>query len=109
MILLFALIVIWKAIHIQVWEGEKWQTMRDKLVIEEIPLQAERGNIFAADGSILATALPFFDIRFDPTIVSDEIFEENVDSLARCLASINLSRTEGGWKQVMEDSRATGP
>ena len=108
MILLFALVVIWKAIHIQVWEGEKWQTMRDKLVIEEIPLQAERGNIFAADGSILATALPFFDIRFDPTIVSDEIFEENVDSLARCLASINLSRTEGGWKQVMEDSRATG-
>ena len=108
LIMLFALVVIWKAIYIQVWEGAKWQKMRDDLVIKEVPLQAERGNIFAADGSILATALPFFDIRFDPTIVSDEIFEANVDSLAQCLAAINGDRSPGGWKQYMEDSRAVG-
>jgi len=108
LLVLFALVIIGQVIYIQVWEGDKWQKMRDLLVIEEIPLQAERGNIFAADGSILATALPFFEIRFDPTIVTDEIFYENVDSLASSLASINMERTEGGWKQYLEDSRAAG-
>jgi len=108
LLVLFALVIIGQVIYIQVWEGEKWQKMRDQLVIEEIPLQAERGNIFAADGSILATALPFFEIRFDPTIVTDEIFNENVDSLASCLSSINMERTQGGWKQYLEDNRAAG-
>ena len=108
LLVLFALVIIGQVIYIQVWEGEKWQEMRDQLVIEEIPLQAERGNIFAADGSILATALPFFEIRFDPTIVTDEIFNENVDSLASCLSSINMERTQGGWKQYLEDNRAAG-
>ena len=35
LIMLFALVVIWKAIYIQVWEGAKWQKMRDDLVIAD--------------------------------------------------------------------------
>ena len=108
LIVLFALIIIGQAIRIQVFEGEKWKKMRDDLVIKEIPIQAERGNIFAEDGSILATALPFFDIRFDPTIVEEDILEDNVDSLANCLAKINIELTEGGWKQYLEEGRLTG-
>ena len=104
-VVLFALLIIGQAIRIQVFDGDKWQERRDALVIKEIPIQAERGNIFAADGSILATALPFFDIRFDPTIVEEDIFEENVDSLARALASINIEKTEGGWKDYLERGR----
>jgi len=108
LIALAALIIMGKAVKIQFVEGEKWRGVRDSLNIQERPIEAEPGNIFAADGSILATSLPFFDIYFDPTQASDELFDENVDSLAHCLAKINTERTEGGWKQILTDKRNAG-
>ncbi|MEM6317152.1 MAG: penicillin-binding protein [Bacteroidota bacterium] len=108
MIALAALVIMGKAGTIQLVEGEKWQGMRDSIFIQERPLEAERGNIFADDGSILATSLPFFDIRFDPTEASKELFEENIDSLAVCLAKINQDRTDGGWRDYLIDKRNEG-
>ena len=108
LIALAALIIIGQAVNIQFREGEKWRSMRDSLNIAEIAVEAERGNIFADDGSILATSLPFFDIRFDPTVASDELFFEQVDSLAHCLSLVNAEFTEGGWLQILTDKRNEG-
>ena len=111
LIALAALVIMGQAAKIQFVEGKKWREIRDSLMIQERPIEAERGNIFAEDGSILATSLPFFDIRFDPTVASDELFFDNVDSLAHCLAKLartNLDFTEGGWSQVLRDKRNAG-
>ena len=108
MIALCALIIMGQAVKIQFMEGEKWRKQRETTMIEEKEVEAERGNIFADDGSILVTSLPFFDIRFDPTVASDELFFENVDSLAHCLAQVNNDYTEGGWQDILIDKRNTG-
>jgi len=101
MIALTALIIMGQAIKIQFVEGKKWRDMREKFTIEEKVVVAERGNIFA-------TSLPFFDIRFDPTVASDELFFENVDSLAHCLARMNTEYTEGGWQDILIAKRNAG-
>jgi len=108
MIALAALVIMGQAVKIQFVEGKKWRERREKSMIEEKTVEAERGNIFAEDGSILATSLPFFDIRFDPTVASDELFFENVDSLAHCLAKVNPEFTEGGWQDVLTEKRNAG-
>ena len=108
LIALAALVIMGQAAKIQFVEGEKWRGIRDSLMIQERPIEAERGNIFAEDGSILATSLPFFDIRFDPTVASDELFFENIDSLAHCLAKVNSEYTEGGWLHRLTDKRNAG-
>ncbi|MFK7981774.1 MAG: penicillin-binding transpeptidase domain-containing protein [Saprospiraceae bacterium] len=108
MIALCALIIMGQAVKIQFMEGEKWRKQRESTMIEEKTVEAEQGNIFADDGSILVTSLPFFDIRFDPTVASDELFFENVDSLAHCLARVNNNRTEGGWQDYLIDKRNAG-
>ena len=108
MIALCALVIMGQAIKIQFVEGKKWREQRENTMIEERAVAAERGNIFADDGSILVTSLPFFDIRFDPTVASDELFFENVDSLAHCLAQVNNERTEGGWQDYLIDKRNAG-
>jgi len=108
LIALVALILIGQTAKLKFVEGEKWRTRRDSFKLEEIKVEAEPGNIFAADGSILATSLPFFDIRFDPTVADDELFNENIDSLAHCLAQVNQVFTDGGWKQVLTDKRNAG-
>jgi len=108
MIALCALIIMGQAVKIQFVEGKKWRDRREKSMIEEKTVEAERGNIFADDGSILVTSLPFFDIRFDPTVASEELFFENVDSLAHCLAQVNDEYTEGGWQDVLIRKRNEG-
>ena len=108
MIALAALVIMGQAAKIQFMEGKKWRDLRKTTMIEEKTVEAERGNIFAENGSVLVTSLPFFDIRFDPTVASDELFLENVDSLAHCLAKINKERTEGGWQEYLKDKRNEG-
>jgi cell division protein FtsI (penicillin-binding protein 3) len=52
------------------------------LKVEKI--EATRGNILAADGSLLAASVPIFNLRIDAgnTHYNDEYFYDNVDSLA---------------------------
>ncbi|MEM1119913.1 MAG: penicillin-binding protein [Bacteroidota bacterium] len=108
MIGLVALILIGQTAKLKFVEGDRWRSLRDSSKLKEINVEAEPGNIFAEDGSILATSLPFFDIRFDPTEPSDELFIENIDSLAHCLAQVNNERTDGGWKMYLTEKRNEG-
>ena len=48
-------------------------------------MEAARGNIFAVDGSLLATSVPEYELHMDMLaggIADDKVFYEKVDSLA---------------------------
>ena len=40
-------------------------------------LEASRGNIFSADGQLMATSVPVFDLYFDARVVSRDDFLHN--------------------------------
>ncbi|MEL6923904.1 MAG: penicillin-binding protein [Bacteroidota bacterium] len=95
-----------KAVYLQVVEGDKWRERGKQEYVVLRDVEAERGNILTEDGSLLATSLPFFDIRFDPTVVSDEEFNANIDSLAYCLATyVDDEWTVGGMKEYLDAQR----
>ncbi|NNE28898.1 MAG: transpeptidase family protein [Saprospiraceae bacterium] len=85
---LVSLAIFSKAAWINVVEGDRWKAKGDSLYLKHVPIQAERGNILADNGSLLASALPLFDIRFDPNSsgMSEKDFFDNLDSLALNLA-----------------------
>jgi cell division protein FtsI (penicillin-binding protein 3) len=64
-VVLTALVLFAKAVKISVAEGERWRAKGDSLYVKYISVEADRGNILAADGSLLATSLPYFEIRMD--------------------------------------------
>jgi cell division protein FtsI (penicillin-binding protein 3) len=116
-ILLFGVVVplaialIYQTVYISYAEGEMWRAKGEQLYIEPRPIEPERGNILAADGSLLSTSIPYFDIYMDPnsTGMTTEDFEDNIDSLAYCLATyVDNSFTPGGWKAFIEQERAAG-
>jgi len=89
-ILIFGIAIIAKMLHIQFAEGAE---LKQKAQLQELKvanLEASRGNILAADGTLLATSVPIFEVRFDVASphISDELFNSKVDSLAAGLASI---------------------
>lgn len=107
-VVLAAFVLLGKTALIAFQEGAQWRAEGKRLYIAPRPIEAERGNILAEDGSLLATSIPYFDIYFDPnsTGMLDDDFTKNIDSLAHCLAKYaDNSRTEGGWKTFLEERR----
>ena len=84
-----AFVLLGKAVQINVFEGEKWRAKGDSLYVKYIPIKPDRGNILADDGSLLATSIPFFEIRMDLKAdgLTDHLFQNHVDSLALALAN----------------------
>lgn len=108
-VVLMAIVIFVKSVKISVTEGEFWRAKSDSLYVRMKPVLAERGNIMAADGSLLATSLPFFDIYFDPNsdAISDKEYFSNLDSLATCIATlVDNSYTPGGYAEYLKQIRA---
>jgi cell division protein FtsI (penicillin-binding protein 3) len=105
-----AVTIFSKAVFISTKEGKYWRGMGDSLYVRYMPIEPVRGNIFAADGSLLATSLPYYEIRFDPNAnnITDAVFANNVDSLGLCISQINNIYTAGGWRDYLKIARSKG-
>lgn len=111
LVVVAAIAIVARTIQIGIAERERWREEGKKERVRLREIEAERGNILAADGSLLATSLPFFDIAFDPnsTAMSKADFDANIDSLAWCLATwVDPSYTPGGYREYLIRKREEG-
>ena len=84
--LVIAILIVVQLFNIQVINGEKYRSRADKLTTRVIDIPAERGNIFADDGSILSSSISKYDVYFDAVTVRESIFtDQNVQQLADSL------------------------
>jgi cell division protein FtsI (penicillin-binding protein 3) len=86
---ILGLTIIGKILYIQVVEGNDLRAKAKTITYRDITIEPNRGDICAIDGRLLATSIPYFEIRMDLKAagLTDELFYANIDSLA-----INLSR-----------------
>jgi len=97
MVLLGVAIVV-KAIAIQANEGNQLRAKAEKAHIRNQILPAERGNIYSEDGTILSSTIPQFDLRVDFSVINKDTFDNNVDSLSKCLAGLFKDATPNEYK-----------
>ena len=62
---LLALAVVFKLVTIQMVDGDKYRELAESRTVKNVTIPANRGNVYASDGSLLATSIPKYDIRFD--------------------------------------------
>ncbi|KAA9339107.1 PASTA domain-containing protein [Hymenobacter busanensis] len=109
-VLIFSGAIVWKIQRIQYVEGEKWRALEQERRIVYQPVLATRGNIFAADGrSIMATSLPFFRVAWDPSVVSKELFDSHVDSLALSLSRFFGDRSVQEYRRKLVNAYHAKP
>jgi len=104
-----ALLVFGKLLHLQYVDGGQWRAMVNSLTIRELPIEAARGNIYANDGSLLATSVPEYELRFDAMAVppeADDLFNAKVDSLAARLAAHFRDRPARQYLALLKNARA---
>jgi len=104
-----ALAVFAKLIHLQYIDGGEWRAIADSLTIQERVVEAARGNIYSDDGSLLATSVPEYELRFDAMAIPEEyndVFNSRVDSLAFRLSDFFKDRSSRQYLALLREARA---
>jgi len=108
-VLLIGLLILGKAIHLQLFEKEIWAQEENSSVRHKV-IEPNRGNIYSADGRLLAVSVPFYEIRMDfrSESFTREIFDAGVDDLAKSLSSLFQDRHWTTYKRDMVRAREDG-
>lgn len=71
-----------------------------QIAINEDIIPSNRGNIYDANGRLLATSVSKFELRWDTRTeyITDDIFNQNVDSIAEKLSKILGTKTPKEFK-----------
>lgn len=86
LVIVIAGAVVFQALRVQMWEGEKWRKQSVAVRVKDFEVAPNRGDICACDGRKLASSIPYYELRFDGSVIESEVFREKADSLALCLS-----------------------
>ena len=103
-ITLLLIAIVLKLTDIQYVNGDKYRSMSEQLTLRNDTIFANRGNVYADDGSLLATSMYEYEIRMDAPTVDEEVFTKNIHNL-----SVKLSKMLGGspskWESKIKYAR----
>mgnify|MGYP000625089589 CR=1 FL=1 len=105
LIALAAAAIPYQIIRLQLDEGDKWRAKAKTINFQYREVPATRGNIYAGDGSLLATSLPFYRVAMDPTMAKDATIKEGIDELANNLSAYYRDRSAASYKRKIMDAR----
>ena len=101
-----AVLVVIKLTNIQWVDGPYYRQLAKELTVKNFQIPSNKGNIYSSDGSLLATSIPEYTVRFDAVAPKKEDFEENVSLLADSL-SILLQKPAGEILTELRRARAS--
>jgi cell division protein FtsI (penicillin-binding protein 3) len=104
---IFGLVILFQAFKVSVVDREKWIQKNEEATLKLFTIEAPRGNIYSADGGLLATSVPIYDLFIDLTVkpLTDELFNENIDSLGYCLASTFKDKSKEQYIKDFKNAR----
>ncbi|MGX7667061.1 penicillin-binding protein [Flavobacterium pedocola] len=94
-----------KLTNIQWVEGDYYRKLAKERTVKNFVIPANKGNVYSADGSLLATSIPNYTIRFDAMAPTAENFEKNVKPLSDSLALV-LGKSSGYFQSELRKARA---
>ncbi|WP_396144185.1 penicillin-binding protein [Flavobacterium sp.] len=104
-IFLMALAITIKLTNIQWVEGDYYRKLAKDRTVKTFVIPANKGNIYSSDGSLLATSIPNYTIRFDAVAPKSEDFESKADSLAMSLSKL-LGKPTSHYQSLLRKARA---
>ncbi|SFA77863.1 cell division protein FtsI (penicillin-binding protein 3) [Flavobacterium swingsii] len=104
-ILLMVTAVSVKLTNIQWVEGDYYRKLAKDRSIKNFVIPANRGNVYSSDGSLLATSIPKYTIRFDALAPSKENFDSYIKDLSDSL-SVLLKKPSSAYLNDFRKARA---
>ncbi len=88
-VLVMVVIVLGRVIVLKVSDQEEYRKNASSIIDEKV--EGVRGDIISADGRILATSMPKYELYWDFSVSylkKNSFFEKNIDSLAKCMSKL---------------------
>ncbi len=102
---LFAIAVVVKLVSIQMVHGNKYKEMAHQRTERLFTIAPNRGNLYSDDGSLLATSVSRYTIRFDAVTVKSSDFEEEVQPLCDALSNL-FGKPSAYYEQILRKAKA---
>ena len=102
---IFALFLIGKLIYIQFYENDLGLGLEPDALVKNIVLEPSRGNIYAADGNILATSISRYELYWDTVTPSEHLFNSYKKALSDSIAMISI-KSSAQILKIIEQARS---
>lgn len=106
LVLIFGIAIIAKIIVVQTKDNKELLELAKGREYHVDTLEASRGNIFSADGQLMATTIPLYDVYFDIFSVNPDTLTLYFDSLCIQMAELFPKRDAIQWKEFFSIGKA---
>jgi cell division protein FtsI (penicillin-binding protein 3) len=109
-LILCGVALIVQILVLQYIQKGKWSELSEKYVFKTAEMPANRGDILARDGRLLASSVPYYSIYMDTRSsgMSGETWTKGIDGLSQGLSKYLGVRSASGWKSVITAARKRG-
>lgn len=97
----FAIAIFVTAVKLQLGTDDKFREEMSAKNTRIKEIEALRGNIYADDGSLLATSVPKYDVVFDLRAdgLTSKVFIAKIDSFSMMMSRMFPERSASDWKE----------
>lgn len=99
---LFFVVIVFRVFNLQYIEGDKYRKLSLEKTVKNDTIFANRGNVYAADGNLLATSMSKYTIRMDVVVVKSKLFEKNIRALSEALSGLLGKSTSYYQKKIRQ-------
>ena len=105
-----AIALLIQILFLQYIQRGKWSALSEKYVYKTAEQQANRGDILAHDGRLLASSVPYYSIYMDTrsTGMTSETWSKGLNGLGEGLSRYLGVRSAAGWRSVITAARKRG-
>lgn len=111
-VLLLGLAIAGKILYLQVFEGKELSKKAEKLNLKSEMVESNRGDIYSANGRLLASSVPFYEIRLDTRStglkIDNQSYFRKLDTLAERLANLFHDQSAAQYRRELYRARKKG-
>ncbi len=109
-IVLLAVALLVRILILQYVQRGKWSAMSEKYIYKTAEMPANRGDILARDGRLLASSVPYYSIYMDTrsTGMASDTWSAGIGGLSGGLSVLLGERSPSGWRAVITEARRRG-
>ncbi|MFW6100775.1 MAG: penicillin-binding protein [Bacteroidota bacterium] len=109
LILLLGIVIAGKIFYLQAFQGEELRKKAEELNLRTEMIESNRGDIYSANERLLASSVPFYEIRLDTRStglsMDSQTYFRKLDTLARELASLFRDQSAAQYRRELYRAR----
>ena len=87
-LVIFGFVLVGKLVYLQFYTNTEGLGIAPEALVKNVVLEPSRGDIYAADGNILATSVARYALHWDAVTATNKLFQENKAALADSISAL---------------------